>query len=367
MSRTLVFYILKKLFFACASLTALFVVSLWVLQLLKFIDLILSTKSSLTLFFNLSLYVLPEVVNLVLPYTSYIAVLVVLIHLTNDRELVALRAAGLSNSQLALPFTFFALSVMTLYAYVSFYQAPVSLSKLAALQEKINTKLPDIMLQEGIFNQLGETVIYVHSKKANQLKGVFASLKDPFTGRETQVMAQQGTLHYTKKGINLSMFNGNRQEKNPQTGKVSVLSFKQTNFALQQNKAKQKVLSRHPANYTLTRLFSPPEQFDERTKKIFKAQAHQRITSVILVFLYCCIAMVFLLKAPYMRSSATNYILRSASAVAFLQVLQLFCFNALTHYKAFVPSSYFFLGTLICVLFLSLDKTPSKTTRIFKT
>ena len=96
-------YILRQLAGGLLAVTAGLAALVWLTQSLRFIELVLDRGLSMAVFVELTSLMLPGFVAVILPITTFIVVLFVYVRMNTDRELVVMRAAGLSQIRLARP------------------------------------------------------------------------------------------------------------------------------------------------------------------------------------------------------------------------------------------------------------------------
>jgi len=96
-------YIFRQLAGGLLAVTTGLAALVWLTQSLRFIELVLDRGLSLAVFLELTSLMLPGFVVVILPITTFIVVLFVFVRMNTDRELVVMRAAGLSPLTLARP------------------------------------------------------------------------------------------------------------------------------------------------------------------------------------------------------------------------------------------------------------------------
>ena len=96
-------YIFRQLALALLAVTVGLAVLVWLTQSLRFIELVLDRGLSFLVFIELTGLLLPGFFAIILPITTFLVALFVYVRLSTDRELVVMRAAGLSQWRLARP------------------------------------------------------------------------------------------------------------------------------------------------------------------------------------------------------------------------------------------------------------------------
>src|SRR4028119_2155350 len=96
-------YIFRQLAGALLAVTVGLAALVWLTQSLRFIELVLDRGLSFLVFIELTGLLLPSFFAVILPITTFLVALFVYVRLSTDRELVVMRAAGLSQWRLARP------------------------------------------------------------------------------------------------------------------------------------------------------------------------------------------------------------------------------------------------------------------------
>src|SRR5713226_7207467 len=219
-------YILRQTLATMIFVAVCFTAAVWLLQSLRLIDLIVNRGLSAGLFAYLAILILPRFVDVVLPIAVFIAVLFTYNRLLIESELVVMRAAGMSQADLARPALITGAVGMAMLLSMSVYFLPAANRAFKDLQFEIRNRFASVLLQDGIFNTLSDTLtIYVRSRDANgELVGLLVhDTRDP--SKPVTIIAERGAFVDTDGGPRVLMVNGGRQQLDRATGKLSVLSF----------------------------------------------------------------------------------------------------------------------------------------------
>ena len=107
---------------------------------------------------------------IVLPVALFGAILFTYNKLWMDRELVILRAVGVSPEALAVPALALSVLVMLAGYVLNLYLLPTSYRAFAHLMFSINNEFSAVMLQEGKFNVMTDKLtIYVRERQPDGL------------------------------------------------------------------------------------------------------------------------------------------------------------------------------------------------------
>jgi lipopolysaccharide export system permease protein len=145
-------------------------------ELLRLVELLVAKGVGLASVLNVFFHLLPSFLVLTLPIAGIIASITAFSRLSYDKELVAMRAAGLSLTRLTRPVVIFACLVFGLTLALSQWGQPwtsVSLKKLALnlLRDQLT-----LALDKGVFNEpVASMVIYVSDAGSGTGRGIMIS------------------------------------------------------------------------------------------------------------------------------------------------------------------------------------------------
>src|SRR5260221_1323210 len=245
-------YILRQTLATMVFVAVCFTAAVWLLQSLRLIDLIVNRGLSAGLFAYLAIIILPRFVDVVLPIAVFIAVLFTYSRLLTESELVVMRAAGMSQTDLARPALITGAVGMALLLWMSFYCLPAANRAFKDLQFEIRTRFASVLLQDGIFNTLSESLtIYVRSRDANgELVGLLVhDTRDP--SKPVTIIAERGAFVDTDGGPRVLMGHGGRPPLPGATRQLSVLSFEKKTLDLPRLRDAPGAPQRQPAQRQL--------------------------------------------------------------------------------------------------------------------
>ena len=205
-------YILRQLLFGTLWVTLSLLAVMWLTQSLRFVELIVNRGLSFAVFLELTLLLLPNFLTMVLPIALFLVVLFTYNKLSQDHEIVVMRAAGVSQFRLARPAIIVG-CLMSLIGYsVTLYFLPWSYEKFRTLQLAMRSDVASLLLQAGQFNSpMKNVTIYVQERTGERdLVGVMVhDARRP--ERPVTYMAKRGTLIDTYRAPRIELVNGVQQ------------------------------------------------------------------------------------------------------------------------------------------------------------
>jgi lipopolysaccharide export system permease protein len=224
--KTLDRYIRRQSLGAMIFVTAALSIAVWITQSLRLIDLIVNHGLSVELFLYLTVLLLPRFLDVVMPIGVFIAVLFTFNRLAIESELVVMRSAGLSPLALARPVLALAGIAFLALMSLSIYFLPAANRAFKDLEFEIRNSFVSSLVQEGTFTTISDKItFYARSRDSRgDLSGLMINDdRDPL--HPVTILAERAAFIDTPWGQRIVMVNGNRQQFDPRTRHLSVLTF----------------------------------------------------------------------------------------------------------------------------------------------
>lgn len=301
-------YLFRQLALALLAVTVGLAALVWLTQSLRFIELVLDRGLSLAVFFELTSLLLPSFFSVILPITTFIVMLFVHLRLAGDRELVVMRAAGLSNWQIARPGLGLALIVVAVMSLLNFWLVPLSHTAFRQWQFEIRNQLVGVLLQEGVFSTVGnDLTVYARKRDADgTLRGILVHDQREAGGAVT-ILAQSGRITPGAEGPRVTLYDGVRQqmEKGPSgtPPRLSVLRFSENSVDLARVARTEETRSRDSRERSIAELLDPDPAEGLRPREIrrFRAEAHQRMASPLTALSFALVGLAVALTGQFRR------------------------------------------------------------------
>jgi len=278
----------------------------------------------------------------VLPVATFVAVLFVYHKMTMDSEMVVMRAAGLSQMQLARPAIILGVMVTVVVYAIMLYFLPASFRNFKDLQSSFRNDLSAVLLQEGVFTALtDEITVYVRRRSSDgELRGILVhDNRDP--EKPVTMMAERGALVASELGPRVVMENGNRQEVDPGTGRFSLLYFDRYTVEFNEFGETAKPRWREPKERFLPDLLFPDDdRRNQRYRQELIAEGHQRLVSPLYTLAFVLIGMAALLAGEFNRRGQAKRVLAAIACVAALEGISLALHDLAGRSTLAIPAMY---------------------------
>src|SRR5271168_5182326 len=334
-------YILRQCLSMMVFITAALSAAVWLAQSLRLVDLIVNRGLSVELFLYMAVLILPRFLDIVLPIGAFIAVLFVFNRLTSESELVVMRAAGLSPLVLARPVFILAGLAFVVLMSLSAYFLPASNREFKDLQFEIRNRFVSALLQEGAFTTISDKLtIYIGNR--NERGEVIGLLiddeRDP--RRPITILAERGAFADSGGASRIIMVNGDRQQYDRDTGKLSVLTFDRYVLDLDMMRDAPEARSREAQERFLGELFFPPEDLDPGTRDAYFVEGNERLTVPLTAFSFAIIPLACLLPGGFNRRGQLKRVLMAIGCALTFQALDLAIKNLEGRFAIAIPISY---------------------------
>jgi lipopolysaccharide export system permease protein len=334
-------YILRQCLSVMVFVTGALTAAVWLAQSLKLVDLIVNRGLSAEVFLYLAMLIVPRFLDIVIPIGTFIAVLFVFNKLTTESELIVMRAAGMSPLALTKPVLELGAIAWLILMLLSVYFLPASNRQFKDLQFEIRNRFVSSLLQEGSFTTISDKLtIYIGSR--NQRGEVIGLMiddeRDP--RHPVTILAERGAFADTGGASRIIMVNGDRQQYDRETGKLSVLTFDRYVLDLDMMRDAPEARSREAQERFLGELFFPPSDLDDATRDAYLVEANERLTVPLTAFSFAILPLACLLPGEFNRRGQLRRVLTAVGIALAFQAADLAVKNLEGRFTAAIPVSY---------------------------
>lgn len=334
-------YILRQCFGVMVFVTAALSAAVWLAQSLPLVDLIVNRGLSAEVFLYLAALIFPQFLDIVLPIGVFISVLFTFNRLTTESELVVMRSAGLSPMALAKPVLILAAIAFVFLMSLSLYVLPVANRAFKDLQFEIRNRFVSSLIQEGTFTTVSEKLtFYIRNREANgDVVGLLIN-DSRDSQRPVTIVAERAAFVDTPTGSHIIMINGARQQFDPQTRKLSVLTFARYTLDLGTLRDAPIVRLRLAQERFLPDLFFPPKELDPFLRHSFIMEAHQRLLIPFSAFSFALIPLACLLPGEFNRRGQVKRVVMAIAAAVMFQATALGVDDLAARFAPAIPLMY---------------------------
>ncbi|MCX7338149.1 MAG: LptF/LptG family permease [Alphaproteobacteria bacterium] len=355
-------YIFKKMGTVISSLTLILMGVIWLTQSLRFIEVIVNHNVSFFGYFSLIIFLIPDLIATVLPICVLITGFYVFYKMITEHELLAMRASGFSNRQISSPIICLGILAASFIYLINLYIMPLSFQKFRDQEHQIRNQFSTSMIREGMFNPIRGTTVYVRERTPqNELKGILIHHEDKKaskekTGTSYTVIAELGSIKQMNGRLILLLKKGNRQEKDPTTGKITFLSFDTFAYDISDAITNADPRSIKPYELSTFHLFNPKDTDDPLLRARMRTEAHQRLITPLFAIIDALIACFFMLSgAALPRRQQRHRVVMGIGATILVYASVYGTVNMSTHHPKLIYLSYALMAVFIAGLLALLQ------------
>lgn len=252
----------------------------FLVKLIPFLNFVLELEIAFVDFIRIFSYLFPNMFLYSIPMSAMIGVTIAFSRLSNDTEILAFKASGISVYQILPPVIFVTLSLALLTAYFSIKLIPVSDQAIQQFTYQLLKEKIDKGIKEQQFTEaLGDIVVYVDDvdKKTNEWSNVWVS---DMRGQKTPTitMAEKGMMNTELETMIITITLENGSLHRPDVLNSQIVSFDKyaIHIPLKTPGANAKF---NRGTLTMTQLLNMAQEVGEETHKgrVLITEFHKRL------------------------------------------------------------------------------------------
>ena len=313
--RTLDLYILRQLMGPFLFFTTVFTALFWLSSALRVISFVVENGQSGGAFLSISLFLLPQSIQLIIAVAGFAAALFLANQIYNNSELVVIMTAGSSPLRTLSPFALFGLISAVFLLLLTNFITPFSTQFMQDARLSMRAALATKLSQEARFLSPNDdvTVYFGTVDEAGGLGDVFIDDRSVEGQRQTY-FSETGQFIVNDDEFRLLLLNGTNQVLDIETGKLATLKFETLSYNLSELNATDRERRRTLREYSSLDLLSG-KSGHERYREW--GEVHQRLSLSLFAILTPIFGAMALLVSGF-RRQGYSVNLYSASAIFIL-------------------------------------------------
>lgn len=349
-------YIAKQIVvgFLLVSLSLMSII--WLTQSLRFVDLITNKGIPVSLFAEMTSLLMPRIFTILAPISLFAAVLFVYNRMLSDRELVVMKAAGISPWQNAKPAIIIGLIIGIFNFYVMNIGIPWAESRFNELEWQVKNDVSHLMFREGEFTNMQPnlTIFITNHESDGSISGILINdERNPKT--KSTVSAEKGRIVYTPKGPRIILVHGSLQEINNATQQFTSVVFDRysVDFGAKETKARKEAGVREKSLWQLLTASSNSKLTPKEVNR-YIVEGNKRITTPLLNIIYALLGCTGLLIGNFNRRGQLKIVSLSVGSMIIIQALDLAFGNLAAKNLFWLAMIYFnlIMPFLVCLYLL---------------
>ena len=196
----------------------------WLLQITRLFTITNFMYIEITDILILSLYLLPNIITIIVPFILIFGLLLCFIKLNKDNELIAILSLGLGLKPFKNALLIFGVIVISFFSFLNLYLAP-KVYKIYKIEENnLRNTLDFNNITFSNFLNLDKTTVLDFKKENNEYQDLFISF---FDEKENIIYAKRGNIFYENNLYNFKLSEGFKIsiDENNQIEKLEFVNY----------------------------------------------------------------------------------------------------------------------------------------------
>ncbi len=234
-------YIFNQIIKSCSLIFFIFISISWLMQLTRLFTLSNLVQIDILNIIYLSLFLLPNLFSVILPFILIFGILLCFVRLNKDKELIAIFSLGLDIKPFKNSMMLIALIIIIFYSLLNFFISP-KIYEIYKLKEfELRNKLNLNKVVATNFLKINQDTTIDFEKNSNDYQDIFISFKD---NEENIIFAKEGKIKSENTNIIFKLKNGFKLNING--NEIEKLDFSE--YTLNFNNEKNSIFNSHDRN-----------------------------------------------------------------------------------------------------------------------
>ncbi len=199
------FYLFFQICKYFALILFIFLSVAWLLQITRLFTITNFMHIEVIEIIFLSFYLIPNIVNVIVPFILIFCLLLCFTRLNKDNELIAILYLGFGLKPFKNTLIFFTIFLLFFFSLLNFYLSPVIYEKYKIQEKELRNTIDFNNMTFSNFLNLNKNTILDFKKKNNQYIDIFISFKDE---KYNIVYAKKGNIYNEKNFYKFQLSNG---------------------------------------------------------------------------------------------------------------------------------------------------------------
>ncbi len=184
-------YIFGQIFRSCILIFFIFLSISWLLQLTRLLTLTNLIQIDILSIIYLSLFLIPNLLSVILPFILIFGILLCFIKLNKDREIIAIYSLGLQLKPIKYSIIIFSIIILIFYSILNLYISPKIYENYKLNEFELRNKIDFDKMLVSNFIKLNKNTTIDFKKNKNSYEDIFISFNDE---KENIIFAKKGFI-----------------------------------------------------------------------------------------------------------------------------------------------------------------------------
>ena len=228
-------YIFKEIIKGCSLILFIFLSISWLLQFTRLISLTNFIQVDIFTIFYLSIFLIPNLISVILPFVVMFGLIVTFIKLYRDKEVISIYALGLSTNSFKNSLKYFTFLVSIILLSFNFYISPKIYKEYKIKEFEIRNKIDFEKIVISNFLKINEDTFLDFKKNNEVFEEVFIKFSK---NNDNMIYAKQANISQKADTFIFNLIDGFKITI-IEEGKIEKLEFENYTLEIKNNKFKE--------------------------------------------------------------------------------------------------------------------------------
>ena len=221
-------YIFSQIIKSCLLIFFIFISIAWLLQITRLFTLTNLIQIDILNIINLSFFLIPNLLSVILPFIIIFGILFCFIKLNNDKEIIAIFTLGLQMKPIKYSLIFFSTIIAIFYIFLNFYISPKIYEIYKFKEFELRNTIDFNKMISTNFFKINHNTTLDFKKNNDSFQDIFINFIDT---EENIIFAKKGNIRNENNNFIFQLTNGFKLSINKNINQIEKLEFK--NYVLE--------------------------------------------------------------------------------------------------------------------------------------
>ena len=221
-------YIFSQIIKSCLLIFFIFISIAWLLQITRLFTLTNLIQIDILNIINLSFFLIPNLLSVILPFIIIFGILFCFIKLNNDKEIIAIFTLGLQTKPIKYSLIFFSTIIAIFYIFLNFYISPKIYEIYKFKEFELRNTIDFNKMISTNFFKINHNTTLDFKKNNDSFQDIFINFIDT---EENIIFAKKGNIRNENNNFIFQLTNGFKLSINKNINQIEKLEFK--NYVLE--------------------------------------------------------------------------------------------------------------------------------------
>ena len=198
-------YVFIQIIKSCTLVFFIFISIAWLLQISRLFTNLNNLQVDFTSILMLSTYLIPNLINITLPFIILFGLILTFIKLDKDKEIIAIYSLGISITQIRKPLFLIIIISSILYLFLNLFLSPFVYEKYKLNEHSLRNLINIEKINLSNFIELDNNLVLDFKKKGDEFTDIFISFNE---NGQNIVYADKGKITTTNNNFVFDLING---------------------------------------------------------------------------------------------------------------------------------------------------------------